>query len=128
MQSNFDTNPFRLSTVEQAIEPGPAVGVDFVPVLQRWEKYRLWYNGVLVVYTLSWSILVTPDLLLDSLFWFQICILGALCNLFFFLGPAIEGYGRYLGMWSGVLSLLLFLLGLIFTGVLDTAFLIVRAM
>lgn len=128
MQSNFDTNPFRLSTVERAIRPSPALAVDFVPILQRWEKYRLWYNGLLVVYTLLWSALITPELLLDSLFLFQICFLGALCNLFFFLGPAIEAYGHYLGMWSSFIDLLLFLFGLIFTGVLDTAFLIVRAM
>lgn len=127
MQSNLEANPFRPTYLPSGSENAGQLGVDFAPILHRWEKYRLWYNGVLITYTLLWSALIAPQLLLEPLFWFHICLLGALCNVCFFTGPALEAYGRYFGMWSSILSLLLFLAGLAFTGVLNTAFLFVRA-
>ena len=127
MQPNLDANPFRPTDLTTTSDGSWERGVDFAPILHRWEKFRLWYNGVLITYTLLGSALIAPQLLIDIPFLFQICLLGALCNLCFFTGPALEAYGRYFGMWSSLLSLLLFLLGLAFTGVLASAFLIVRA-
>ncbi len=68
-----------------------------------------------------------PELMLEPLLWFQLIFLGAMCNLFFFLGPAFEAYGRYFGMWSRIMSPLLLISGLIFTGAFATLFLIVRS-
>lgn len=127
MQPHLDANPFRPTDLGSPSESSWELGVDFVPILHRWEKYRLWYNGVLITYTLVWSALIAPQLLVEPLFWFHVCLLGALCNVCFFTGPALEAYGRYFGLWSSLLSLLLFLAGLAFTGLLNTAFLIVRA-
>lgn len=126
MQSTPDSNPFRPAVLDSVDSSGLPT-VDFAPILHRWERYRLWYNGVLIAYTLLWSALMTPDTLLEGLFWFHLCFLGAVCNLCFFLGPAIEAYGRYFQLWNRVLSLVLFLAGLTLTGLLDAAFLIVRA-
>lgn len=126
MQPGIETNPFQPSVLDRDDSIGSHLQVDFAPILHRWEKYRLWYNGVLIAYTVLCSAWFMPEILLDGLFWFQLCILGAMSNLCFFLGPAIEAYGRYFGLWSRVLSLLLFLLGLMLTGLLDTAFLFVR--
>ena len=127
MQPNLEANPFRPTELVSTSESSWQLRVDFAPILHRWEKYRLWYNGVLITYTLLWCALIAPRLLIEPEFWLQICLLGALCNLCFFVGPALEAYGRYFGMWSSMLSALLFLLGLAFTGLLDTVFLIVRA-
>ena len=127
MPLNSEPNPFRAVDVARPDEMPHSMGIDFAPILHRWERFRLWYNGILIVHTMLWSVLFTPDLLLSGLFWFHLCFLGLLCNLCFFLGPALEAYGRYFGFWSELLSMLLFLLGLAFTGLLDTAFLIVRA-
>lgn len=76
---------------------------------------------------MAWSVILTAEILLEPLLWFQLVFLGTVCNVFFFLGPALEAYGRYFGVWSKTLSLLLFLVGLFVTGLLATGFLIVRA-
>ncbi len=125
MHSNTEANPFQAVSLDGSTQATQQL-IDFAPILHRWERYRLWYNGVLGAHTLLWTAAFSPDLFQDSLFWFHICLAGLVCNLCFFTGPALEGYGRYFGMWTSFLSLILFMLGLIFTGLLATLFLIVR--
>ncbi len=127
MNNDLDHNPFRPVASENLGDSDDRPKVDFVPIIYRWEKMRLVYNAVLISFTLIWSCFVSPQLFFDPLFIFQMCVGGVLTNLCFFTGPAIEGYGRYLGFWHLSLSVALFVIGLTFTGLLTLGFLIVRA-
>ncbi len=62
----------------------------------------------------------------SSDYWIQLFVGGLLTNLCFFTGPAIEGYGRYLGIWNIAMSLGLFLAGLFFTSLLAIGFVFVN--
>ncbi len=126
MQQDLEDNPFRPLSSEQLSDPSRGVRVDFVPILRRWERFRLLYNGGLVTYCLLWSCFLLPHLLFDPLYIFQLCVGGLVTNLCFFVGPAIEGYGRYFGVWNMTFSVLLFFGGIFFTGLLATLFLIAR--
>jgi hypothetical protein len=127
MPNDLDHNPFRPIAAENLCDSGQRVKVDFVPIIYRWEKMRLVYNAVLISFTLFWSYFVSPQLMFDPLFMFQLCVGGIVTNLCFFTGPAIEGYGRYLGFWHLGLSVTLFVIGLTFSVLLTLGFLIVRA-
>ena len=127
MRQNLDSNPFRPIAPEHLSDSNQRIAVDFVPIIIRWEKLRLLYNAVLISLTVLWSNFLKPQLMLDPFFIFHICLGGMITNLCFFTGPAIEGYGRYFGIWNLGFSLALFVVGLLFTCLLTTAFLIVRA-
>ncbi len=128
MQVPSDTNPYRLNENEYAsnLGAGASPRVDFVPILHRWEKFRLWYNATLITLTLTASVLLAPHFLFRPDYWIQLFVGGLLTNLCFFTGPAIEGYGRYLGIWNIAMSLGLFLAGLFFTSLLAIGFVFVN--
>ena len=117
-------NPYQ-PTVQQIDARYQQVALDFVPILRRWEKFRLIFNGVLILHTLMLSLIIDPQRLLNPVYWIQLSLGGLITNLCFFTGPAIEGYGRYFNLWNFGLSVALFVLGLLFTGFLATVFVIV---
>lgn len=123
MPHNSESNPFAVRELPLEEDLRYSTALDFVPILNRWERFRLWYNAILVAYTLIWPAYFKPELLLDSIYWGQLFLGGLFTNFFFCLGPTIEGYGRYLGVWNLVFSRVLFLLGLLFTCFLATIFL-----
>ena len=69
--------------------------LDFIALAKKWERYRLIFNGILVLQTITMSLvrfglLVPPDLVFTS-------GVGAfVVNFFFFLGPAMDGYCQWL--------------------------------
>ena len=99
-------------------EPTPKVSIDFLPIMRRWERLRLFYNGILVVFVLFLTLVVYPDTKSEMLYWFYVCIGGVVANLCFLTGPTIEAYGRCFRLWNDFLTLLLFLAGLGFTALL----------
>lgn len=91
-------------------------------IFRHWEWLRLWYNAALVVWVL---VIVTvyyvgalggPTQPLSLSFWLTVAQCGLVSNVFFFLGPVAELYLCWLGIENRALRLLLFLLGLAFTG------------
>lgn len=121
MQTEPLLNPYQ-PTLHRAADQESKVHLDFVPILRRWEKFRLVFNAVLIALTLGLSVVIVPHLLLSPLYWMQLCIGGLVTNLCFFTGPAIEGYGRYFQVWNLGMSVALFVIGLCFTCFLATVF------
>ncbi len=95
--------------------------VDFGPILLRWERLRLYYNGILITAVLLLTSVVFPNLFLEVDFWGCVVVGGVISNLCFFSGPLIEGYGRFFCVWNDMLTILLFLAGLIFTALMAIA-------
>ena len=121
----YQHNPYQPSSeVAESHAEGPIARhqVDFVPILRRWEKFRLTYNIVLICLTLFLSVLLVPQLLPRPLYWMQLTLGGLVTNLCFFTGPALEGYGRYFRIWNLGMSVALFGFGLLFSCLLATGF------
>lgn len=127
MQQELDPNPYR-PTLGRVDDPALQLGLDFVPILLRWEKFRLYYNAVLIALTLLLSLFLIPQLLLRPLYWMQLCLGGLIANLCFFTGPAFDAYGHYFLLWNHRMSFALFVVGLLFTCLLATAFVNVIAL
>ena len=119
----MDMNPYASPTPQDLANPdaprSPTMRVDFADVIRRWEKLRLAYNGVLIVWVLALTALISPRQFASPLYWIAMSIGGVVANFFYLLGPAIEGYGRFFRLWHIVLTWLLFLAGLAFTGFLS---------
>ena len=111
-----DSNPY--ASPPDAAKSSDKIGVDFVPILRRWERFRLIYNATLVLLVVALTLAVFPKKATNIRFWASVCFGGGLANLCFFLAPAIEGYGTYLRMWNPTASMLLFVTGLGFTALL----------
>ena len=99
--------------------------VDFAVIIRRWERLRLFYNGILILFVLLITFVHFPGRFLDLKYWLAISAAGLFANLLFLLGPAIEGYGRRLRCWNGIMTMVLFLAGLAFTGYCAIAFIAV---
>ena len=80
-------------------------------VFLQWEKMRLAYNGILVVFTL----LIGVPLLGRFEFW-VVAFFGAVAsNLCYFLGPIFDTYVSWLGFRSNAVRWTVFTLGTLFT-------------
>ncbi|MEL6107550.1 MAG: hypothetical protein AAFU85_16035 [Planctomycetota bacterium] len=111
MSSDAPTNPFQ-SPKSDFLADATGVEVDFVPIMRRWDRLRLVYNGVLVTEVLGVAFFLRPNVLWDVGFFPVMCIAGVIANICFTTGPAIEAYGTYYGIWHPILTLGLFLAGL----------------
>lgn len=86
-------------------------------IFLSWERLRLVYNGLLVVFVLAWvASLYGTRPFQHPAFWF-FCIEGAVVsNLCFLLGPAAESYAAWLlGRPPRWLRLTMFVAGTLFT-------------
>jgi hypothetical protein len=90
---------------------------DFGVVIRRWEKLRLYYNGILVVIVLAASLILCPQKLLSIEYCAALILGGIVSNVCFFAGPALEGYGTYFKIWNPVMSYMLFAAGLLLTAI-----------
>ena len=118
MQANQEPNPYSAPASESVIDP--TVSLDFLPIMWRWERLRLYYNGVLVIYVLLIAITIFPAKARDLSFWFCVCLGGVLANVCYLTGPTIEAYATYFRVWNKTLTMLLFAAGLGFTALLAT--------
>ena len=111
METEAQTNPFS-SPSSESLSDATGVSVDFVPIMRRWDRLRLFYNGVLFTEVLGVAIFVRPNVFVDVGF-FPVMCLGALgANLCFTTGPAIEAYGTYYRMWHPLMTFALYFAGL----------------
>ena len=112
------TNPYAASVSEPAAGSDPSdaeVSVtDFGPIIRSWEFLRLIYNAVLILWTLGLTVLFEPSLMARVDYWFVVVVSGAIANLCFLIGPAVEGYARRFGFWHPAVTGGVFLLGLLF--------------
>ena len=118
-----DSNPYASPvSSEFATRSSPsqqdAMGVDFVPIMRRWERLRLFYNLPLVLLVLVLTFVVFPYNASDIEYWLSIALGGLIANFCYLSGPTIEAYGKHLRLWNSILTTLLFLAGLGFTAVL----------
>ena len=113
-------NPYASPTNDEPATQPPesTVAVDFVPIMRRWEKLRLYYNAVLILFVLFLSFVAFPRYVTDISYWAAICFGGLTANVCFLTAPAIEAYGTWLRLWNGALTTMLFLIGLGFTALL----------
>ncbi len=115
--------PIQPSTPKTPVPANDEV-LDFIALAKKWEKYRLIYNGVLVVETVGLAIvaiifngvLVLPILAVAAVF-------GAVvCNFFFLLGPALDGYCQWIfGTRKPIFGQVILAAGVTFTMLLAAA-------
>ena len=94
--------------------------MDFITLAKKWERYRLIYNGILVLETLGLSLLgfLLAGLVPLSLVELAVAsVLGAATvNFFFLLGPALDGYCQWIfDSRSKVFGLIILVVGTLFT-------------
>ena len=117
---NTESNPFSApATTDQNAGRKPPepkqTPVDFGSVIKTWEILRIAYNLIMGAITIALTLVMYPENLLDLVFWFSVVVGALIANLCFLMGPAIEGYGRYFGLWGRPLTGLLFMAGLMVT-------------
>lgn len=125
MTGDNQSNPYAapVSKGKRVERPTPAgMGVNFVPIVRRWERLRIYYNGILVSLVLLLVLSFVPHHFVDPSFWLWVVFGALFSNLCFFLGPSLEGYGTYARLWNNVLTGLLFLVGLGLTMLLAVFF------
>lgn len=111
MSTDAATNPF-LSPNSDSLSDATGITVDFVPIMRRWDRLRLFYNGVLFAEVLGMVVFVRPNILFDIGFFPIMLVAAAIANLCFTIGPAIEAYGTYYRVWHPIMTFGLFLAGL----------------
>ena len=117
MAPDTDSNPYSAPTSASA----NIAGVDFAPIIRRWERLRIYYNAILISLVLLVTIVRFPGHVSDPAYWAKIAFFGLIANLCFLTGPAIEGYGTRLRIWNGAMTMVLFLAGLGLTAYLAIA-------
>lgn len=119
MNDQIETgNPF---SAPQAVNPATAVGQEAAPpttlgqigkrVFLEWEKMRLAYIGILVIFT----ILIGLSELANPAFWVVALVGAVVSNLCYFLGPIVETYVTWLGLRSVAIRWGMFIVGTLFT-------------
>ena len=115
--SESKSNPYAAPPTEaDASKPNTREDFDFGDIIGRWERLRIVYNAVLIVWTLFLLALLmgrTPVALMIA-----VPFGGLLANLLYLLGPAIEAYATWFGFWHRSMTYVLFLAGLGFTALL----------
>ena len=119
--SNGDSNPYASPTTDSPSSAAAQATVNFVPILLRWEKLRLYYNLALALVVVLETVIFFPQQMLEPEFWVFVLIGAGVANLCFTTGPAIEAYGSYFRIWPPIFTYLLFLAGLGFTMALAVA-------
>lgn len=110
-----------ISTSDPATD---SFAVEARSIFRRWEYLRLWYNGILVVWTLVWigslawasipADMALRQKMLRSFVGFAL-FGGIVANLCYFAGPILESYLTWLGVKPPRLRLGLFAVGTLFT-------------
>ena len=111
MATDIETNPYSAP----ASAGTQIVGVDFTPIIRRWERLRIYYNTILVSFVLLVTFVAFPGKVSDVSYWASVTVGGVIANLLFLTGPAIEGYGTHFRIWHRFMTILLFLAGLGFS-------------
>ena len=121
--SQSNQNPFQApikSTVKDSSPPASGEVLDFIVIAKKWEKYRLIYNGILVVETVVFTVLFLLGGMRPSIELPVAVVLGAVaCNFFFLLGPVLDGYYQWIfKSQNRVFGLIVLVLGTLFSALL----------
>ncbi len=121
--SQSNQNPFQApikSTVKDSSPPASGEVLDFIVIAKKWEKYRLIYNGILVVETVLLAVLFLLFFGMPSIELPVVVVLGAVaCNFFFLLGPVLDGYCQWIFKSKNrVFGLVVLVLGTLFSALL----------
>ena len=122
--SQSNQNPFHAPiqpAVTDAAPPTSDEVLDFIAIAKKWEKYRLIYNGILVVETVVLTLLVLLfSGILSSIELPVLAVFGAIAsNFFFLLGPVLDGYFQWIfNSRNSVFGLVVLVLGTLFSAVL----------
>ena len=121
--SQSNQNPFQApikSTVEEKATPASSEVLDFIVIAKKWEKYRLIYNGILVVETVVLAIALLFSGMPPSIELPVLAVFGAIaCNFFFLLGPVLDGYCQWIfRSRDRVFGLIVLVLGTLFSALL----------
>ena len=121
--SQSNQNPFQTpikSTVKDSSPPASGEVLDFIVIAKKWEKYRLIYNGILVVETVLLAVLFLLFFGMPSIELPVVVVLGAVaCNFFFLLGPVLDGYCQWIFKSKNrVFGLVVLVLGTLFSALL----------
>ena len=121
--SQSNQNPFQApikSTVEEKATPASSEVLDFIVIAKKWEKYRLIYNGILVVETVVLAIALLFSGMPPSIELPVLAVFGAIaCNFFFLLGPVLDGYCQWIfKSRDRVFGLIVLVLGTLFSALL----------
>ena len=121
--SQSNQNPFQApikSTVEEKATPASSEVLDFIVIAKKWEKYRLIYNGILVVETVVLAIALLFLGMPPSIELPVLAVFGAIaCNFFFLLGPVLDGYCQWIfRSRDRVFGLIVLVLGTLFSALL----------
>ena len=122
--SQSNQNPFHAPiqpAVTDAAPPTSDEVLDFIAIAKKWEKYRLIYNGILVVETVVLTLLVLLfSGILPSIELPVLAVFGAIAsNFFFLLGPVLDGYCQWIfKSRDRVFGLVVLVLGTLFSALL----------
>ena len=122
--SQSNQNPFHAPiqpAVTDAAPPTSDEVLDFIAIAKKWEKYRLIYNGILVVETVVLTLLVLLfSGMLPSIELPVLAVFGAIAsNFFFLLGPVLDGYCQWIFKSKNrVFGLVVLVLGTLFSALL----------
>ena len=122
--SQSNQNPFHAPiqpAVTDAAPPTSDEVLDFIAIAKKWEKYRLIYNGILVVETVVLTLLVLLfSGMLPSIELPVLAVFGAIAsNFFFLLGPVLDGYCQWIFQSRDrVFGLVVLVLGTLFSALL----------
>ena len=122
--SQSNQNPFHAPiqpVVTDAAPPTSDEVLDFIAIAKKWEKYRLIYNGILVVETVVLTLLVLLfSGMLPSIELPVLAVFGAIAsNFFFLLGPVLDGYCQWIfKSRDRVFGLVVLVLGTLFSALL----------
>lgn len=92
--------------------PNHRADLDFGTIVRRWERLRIVYNAILIPWTIVLLLISTGPPAIIVL----VPIGGILANVLYLLGPAVESYMTWFGVWHVALTVILFLAGLAVTG------------
>ena len=119
---NTDTNPYSTPTatlVDASSSQKPNRYTEVGEVMVMWEKMRLFYNAILIpysivvlassLYTSSPAIASIPEIAIGG---------GLLANLAFCAGHFVDGYLTWFGIRQRAVTIFLFSTGLLFTMVM----------
>ena len=119
--SQVESNPFQAPiqpSVEASAQAPNKEGLDFIVIAKKWERYRLIYNGILILETIVLGGLCVLLVGFASLIELAVvAVIGALTvNFFFLLGPALDGYCQWIfDSRSKAFGLIILVLGSLFT-------------
>lgn len=106
-------NPYAAPMVDD-VRGEAAVRADDVSareVFWAWEKLRLYYNGILVLFVLVFS----GRALFSDSYWVMLITGAFVANLGFCLGPVLEGYSALCGAPRRAARWTIFMIGTVFT-------------